>query len=170
MSANIPILHKCLMDGYEWYAQPSNILSGKGCPKCAKNIKKNHTEYVHEISLVNSDIEVLEEYINIKTPILHRCKKHNITWNTSPASILQGCGCSVCAKEKLNKAKRKTHEKYIEELNIINPNIRAIENYIDANTSILHKCLLDGNEWYATPGNILFGTGCPKCKASKGER
>lgn len=32
--ANIPILHKCLIDGYEWKAQPAHELSGYGCPKC----------------------------------------------------------------------------------------------------------------------------------------
>lgn len=34
VSANIPILHKCLIDGYEWSVSPSNLLSGHGCPKC----------------------------------------------------------------------------------------------------------------------------------------
>lgn len=163
INANVPILHKCLIDGYEWKAQPSNILSGKGCPKCGNNLKKTHYEYVAELSLINPDIDVLEKYINSNTPILHRCKKHNIQWKVVPHSILQGCGCVECGREKLSKKLHKSHEQYIEELGKINPNITAIEKYIDANTKILHKCLIDGYEWYAIPAKILYGAGCPKC-------
>lgn len=32
--ASTKILHKCLIDGYEWKAQPAHELSGYGCPKC----------------------------------------------------------------------------------------------------------------------------------------
>lgn len=168
--ANISILHKCLIDGYEWIARPSNILSNKGCPKCSNCVKRSHEQYVNEVAIVNSDIEVIGQYINMKEPILHICKKHNIQWKTSPSIIMQGCGCPECGKEKLRKQQTKTHNQYINELKDINPNITVIGTYKGANTSILHKCLIDGNEWHSTPGNILFGNGCPQCNESKGER
>ena len=59
--------------------------------------------------------------------------------------------------------KKKTHEEYVEELKIKNPNIIPLEEYKGANTPILHKCLVDEYEWLARPGNMLFGCGCPKC-------
>lgn len=170
INANTPILHKCLIDGYEWNARPANILSRKGCPKCANIIKRTHDKYIKEISLTNPNIEVLENYINSYTPILHKCKKHNIKWNVQPSSILQGYGCLECGKEKVRIARTKSHEQYVKELEEINPNIVAIEKYNGANIPILHKCLKDGNEWYAQPANTLFGTGCPLCNQSKGER
>lgn len=164
-----PILHKCLIDGYEWYTAPANILSAKGCPKCSGNIKKTQEEYIEEVENINPNIEVMDEYINMKTPILHKCKIHNIQWITSPSSILQGCGCQKCGKEKLYVNKAKTHEEYIKELKRINKNIIPIGKYINSITPILHKCLIDNYEWNARPGNVLLGNGCPKCNNSKGE-
>lgn len=83
---------------------------------------------------------------------------------------MQGCGCPECGKEKIRKQLIKTHDQYINELKDVNPNMTVIETYKGANTSILHKCLIDGNEWYSTPKNILSGNGCPQCNESKGER
>lgn len=34
LGSNIPILHKCKKDGYEWMVSPASILSGNGCPVC----------------------------------------------------------------------------------------------------------------------------------------
>ena len=31
------VLHKCLIDGHEWMAVPSQLLSGRGCPKCSES-------------------------------------------------------------------------------------------------------------------------------------
>lgn len=163
VNANTPILHKCKIDGYEWKAIPEGILYGRKCPKCVGNLKKSHEQYIEELSKVNPCIEAVDKYINSYTPILHRCKIHNIIWKTSPISILQGCGCIECGKEKLYKQKAKTHKEYTEELKITNPNIIPIEKYVNSVTPILHKCLVDNYKWNACPGNILLGNGCPKC-------
>lgn len=168
--ANVPILHKCLIDGHEWMAQPSNILSGKGCPKCSGNLKKTTDEYVTQVNSVNPNIEVIGEYVNSHTSILHKCKLHNIEWMTSPSSILQGSGCYKCSAEKLSVASKKTHEQYVKELNEVNANIITLEEYQGADIPILHKCLVDGNEWCISPAHTLSGGGCPQCHESKGER
>ncbi len=165
-----PILHKCLIDDYEWRVTPGNILYGYGCPKCAGNIKRTQKEYIEELSKINPNIEVQEEYINANTPILHKCKIHNIQWFIMPSSALKGCGCIKCGKEKISEKNKRTHEEYVEELKNVNPNIICLEAYIDSNTTILHKCLIDGYEWKTIPSNILSGHGCPKCNESKGEK
>ena len=60
--------------------------------------------------------------------------------------------------------KKKTHEEYKNELKKINPNIVPDEEYINSNTSIWHRCLIDGYRWKACPANLLNGhVGCPKC-------
>ncbi len=162
-NAKTAILHKCKIDGYEWNAKPNNILNGKGCPKCAGNIKKAHEDYVEELSVINPNIKVIDKYINAYTPIIHTCIKHNVKWKVSPTNILCGKGCYKCKNEKIEIKLRKTHKQYINELKEINPNIICLDTYINSNIPILHKCLLDDYEWYAIPGNILFGSGCPKC-------
>ena len=169
INSSTPIMHKCLIDNYEWKTAPGNIMSGKGCPMCGGTIKRTHDEYQELVRKKNSNIEVVENYINAKTPILHKCLIHNVIWKASPSSILHGCGCNICTKEKIGNSNRRTHEEYITELNSINPNIYPIEKYINALTPILHKCKIDGNEWNTPPARILQGFGCPKCNSSKGE-
>ena len=169
-NALTPILHKCKIDGYEWNAQPSNVLFGTGCPKCAGKIQKTHKDYVYEVSIINPDIEVLGKYIDSKTPILHKCKIHDIQWETSPCNILRRHGCLECKKEKIRIKNNKTHEQYVHEVSVINSDIKVIGTYINARTPILHRCLRDGYEWNTLPDNILNGTGCPRCNESSGER
>lgn len=169
IGANIPILHRCLIDGYEWYAQPNNMLNGYGCPKCSRRYRRTHKDYVLEVSEINSDIEVIGTFCGLQTPILHRCKIHNIEWMAYPEFILRGCGCSECGNEKIREKLGKTHEQYVQELKEINPNVEVIGMYINSITPILHKCLIDGYEWYTTPMTMLNG-GCPQCNESSGER
>lgn len=54
IGANIPILHKCKKDGYEWMAAPSRILYGYWCPVCQEtsgerkvrqHLEKNKIKY-----------------------------------------------------------------------------------------------------------------------------
>ena len=169
------IVHRCLNHDFLWETSPENILKGCGCPKCrgekiSNNLSLSHEDYVEELKIINPNIIVLDKYKNNHTQILHKCIIHDFEWKTSPASVLQGCGCPICKGEKIGNNLRKTHIQYIEEVQLINPSIMVLGKYIDAVTPILHKCLKDGHEWYACPSNILSGYGCPICKESKGER
>lgn len=163
--AHVKIRFQCLMDGYIWSAQPNSVIRGCGCPKCAKNQIKTHEEYIHEVALVNPDIEVVEKYINAKTPILHRCKIDGYEWHASPTNILQGHKCLKCVGQAPI-----THDEYVERLLRANPDIEPLEKYSGAHIKILHKCKIDGYEWYITPANALRERGCPQCKESSGER
>ena len=58
---------------------------------------------------------------------------------------------------------RKTHEKYIQEVAELHSNIEVVGLYINANTKILHRCLIDNHKWMTTPNNVLQGNGCPVC-------
>lgn len=171
-----PILHHCMRHDTDWMAAPHNVLQGKGCPSCkgekiSSKKSKSHEQYVEELKIVNPNVIVIGEYVNTKTKIKHRCLVHNIDWDVSPDCALQGGGCIECWKEKLHLFHARTHEEYVAELRIVNSNIIAVEQYINANTPILHRCLVDGNEWCATPSSIIYGgCGCPKCNESNGER
>lgn len=104
----IKILHRCKIDGYEWHAIPNSILQGSGCPKCSiqKQIErqtKTHSQYVQEVKNINSNIEVIDEYMGDGTPILHKCKIDGCEWMIRPANILQGQGCPKCNTSKGEK-------------------------------------------------------------------
>lgn len=170
IGANTKILHKCLICEFEWYATPHNILRGRGCPKCSNHVKLNHDDYVNRLSTINPNIKVLGHYVNYATPILHRCLVHGVEWHTTPGNILSGHGCKKCANDKLAYERSKSKSQYAEDLKKINQYIIVVGEYVNAHTPVLHRCLIDGFEWYAKPNNILSGKGCPKCAESKGER
>ena len=60
-------------------------------------------------------------------------------------------------------SKKRSNEQNIEELKKINPNIEAIEEYINSKTKIKHKCKIDGYIWESKPNHTLNGHGCKQC-------
>lgn len=165
ISADTPIMHRCKIDDYIWLARPANVLHGKGCPKCAGNLKLTHNEYTEKLSVINSNIIPIEEYVDSHTHILHRCLIDNHIWSIQPSSALQGYGCPKCAGNA-----KKTHEEYKYELAIKNPTLEVLEEYMGANTPILHRCKIDGYEWRVPPTRALTCCGCPQCRESRGEK
>lgn len=144
----------------------ANFTAGKGCLYCAKRAKRTHEEYIIDLAKVNANIEPLEEYVNLKTKILHRCKVCGYEWKIVPTNLLHlKQGCSHCS----GRAKL-THEEVVDIIYQINPNIEMIDTYIDDITKIRFRCKECGHIWYAKPNNIRNKKGCPKCSSSKGEK
>lgn len=56
-----------------------------------------------------------------------------------------------------------TTEEYILEVEKINPNVEVIDQYIDSNTKILHRCKKCEYIWKVRPSAIKYGRGCPNC-------
>lgn len=84
-------------------------------------VKKTHSEYVADVNLVNSNIEVIGRYNGASIKIKHRCKVCGYEWDAKPNSILSGKGCPECAKIKRAKSKTKTHEQFV---SLISNNIK----------------------------------------------
>jgi hypothetical protein len=66
--------------------------------------------------------------------------------------------------------KKLTCEEYIDRVSDINQNIEVLGEYAGTNMKILHRCKIDGYEWYATPNNMLNGHGCPVCYHNKNKK
>ena len=64
-------------------------------------------------------------------------------------------------------SRKKTHEEYVAELAIKNPNVEVVGKYIDSNTKITHRCKTHDYYWEAFPNNVLRGYGCKKCQIEK---
>ena len=109
------VLCECKICGCQWNVKPANIFSlNRGCPKCSKNKKKTHQEFVDEMKRVNPNIEILGEYKNAATKILCRCKKDGYVWEGTPNAICHGVGCPKCNSSKGEMAV----EKYLKDNNI----------------------------------------------------
>lgn len=125
--------------------------------------KRTHEEYVKQVYSINPQIEVVGEYKNVYTKILHKCKIDQHEWMAIPSNILRGEGCPICGRCSTAKSRRKTHEQYVNEVRNINPNIKVLEQYINNRTPILHQCLIDKYKWSVPPRYIIQGIGCPVC-------
>lgn len=128
--------------------------------------KKTHEEFVEEMKVKNPNIEILGRYVNSTTKILCKCKIDGNEWYASPDKLLAGRGCPRCAKIIVSRKMSKSHEQFIHELSLINPNIEILGKYINSSSKILVRCKVDEYEWYATPSALLRGQGCPKCKTN----
>lgn len=162
-------------NGEDWKPRPSSLLTGKGCPKCAyEKQRKTHEEFVEELSKINPNIEVLEDYKNAHTGIKCKCKVcgygEDGNWRPQPSHLLEGKGCPKCAYRLVHEKLRKTHEDFIKELSEINPNVKVLGDYVNTHTGISCECLLcghgkNGEDWKPQPNSLLEGHGCPKCCA-----
>ena len=149
---------KCLKCGHEWSPFASDLLVGKGCAKCAGVLKKSHEDFVKEVSKITNSIEICSNYKGANEEINVKCLKCGHTWTTTPSSLLAKKGCSKCAG-----VLKKSHEDFVKELEIKNPKVVVIDEYVNAHTLIKVRGTKCGHEWEALPNNLLKGTGCKRC-------
>ena len=154
--------------GHSWYATPNSLLRGSNCPKCAGNVKKTHNQFLKELEEVNSNITVVDEYIDAKTKIEIRCNICGRQLLMAPNALLNGHGCMRCNHAKgIEKRHGKTHLKttveVVQKLFNINPNIEVLGEYTLSKKPIQVRCRICGLEWAPQAGSLLQGHGCPQC-------
>lgn len=96
---------RCLICGHEWAAVPNKLLSGRDCPICSKartamKLRTTQEAFTARLQDINSEIIVLGEYVNARTPVLCQCRACGHEWNGTPSNLLRGTGCPKCARRK----------------------------------------------------------------------
>lgn len=156
--------------GHHWFPIAQDVIQGEGCSECglisrvAKRTK-THEQFVEEVRNLNPDITVVGTYKNSHTKIEFRCKEGH-KWVTTPSNVLAGKTCLTCANIQSSLRQRKSHEKFVEEVQILHPDITVIGKYVNSNTKIEFMCS-KGHVWKSAPANILSGCSCPFCKGEK---
>lgn len=64
----------------------------------------------------------------------------------------------------------KTHEQFVEELSIINPDILVIGKYTRAVDCVDVMCKRCGMQWSPKAYSLTQGKSCPHCSAIKGSK
>lgn len=173
--AKTSILCKCKIDGHEWNPTPNDLLNGNGCPICGrllnkKNKTKSNKQFLYELSLITNTITPLEQYVNSKEKIWVKCNICGYEWQVEPDGLLQGRGCSRCAKVASHNKQVKSNEQFLEELSKVNPMLIPLEPYYNDHTKIRVKCNIHNYIWSVAPNKILHRrTGCPKCSSYSNE-
>lgn len=102
------ISYTSLRCGHTWMAKPEKIKIGRGCPKCARNQKLTHDEYVEHLSLNNPDFIVNEEYNGTHSKISHTHLTCGYTWSVVPNRIKRKSPCPNCNGQGFNPTKPST--------------------------------------------------------------
>lgn len=152
------ILCKCLIDGHEWRTTPRELLKGRGCPKCSGTLRKVPEDFPKRLASVNKDVTPLEPYVMSKIPIKTQCNLCGDVWSVTPKALLRGTRCPKCFGTPL-----KTHEQFLSDLKEINNKVVVLDTYSGNKIKLLTQCKVCQHEWFANPGKLLIGRGCPEC-------
>ena len=170
-----PLDVKCVYCGEIFNMTPYKILAGHGHRKCITKIvhdsqKKSHEQFLIDLYEVNKDISVLERYINNHTKLKVECLTCGNIWSASPNKLLLGRGCPKCRAIKMSIEQTRTHEEFLDLAKQKCPQIKILGRYSKSQIPIDCECTVCNFQWNARPSTLLYGIGCPQCKASKGER
>lgn len=161
----------CLLCDTVWEATPGNLLHGKtGCPKCSvslrgKNSRKTDEQFNIDLKNKHPNMLALESYVTNKTKIYFYCTICKNVQLASPERVmLRDNGCVFCGKKKRSISLAKTDEEFREQLKKINPDIEALDKYVNNHTKIRVRCKLCNHIWKVTPHHLLDSkSGCPVC-------
>lgn len=164
---------------FEYVTPFSNFSSGKkmlcdDCRRSEKGIKigkkrKTHTEFLEEVtSLGGHDFLILGEYQGYFEKIKVKHLPCDRIWDAVPSSLISGIqrggGCIECSRKKKTMAKRKTPEKFEEEVySLVGDEYIFLEKYELAAIQIRvwhRKCNL---EYLVSPNSFLTGSRCNVC-------
>lgn len=138
---------------------PNNLLSGKGCPKCAGKgftseerklfCSKKHNE-IYDYSKAN--------FKNVKDKTVVICKKHGEFMISYDSHFNKGNKCPLCSHlskdtESFKKCANTIHGGFYQYDKV---------NYINSHEKVIITCPTHG-DFSQTPNAHLSGQGCPKC-------
>ena len=162
----------CKIHNNDVYTTPDKYLyRNQGCKLCAIEKNKcatryNHNSFVEKLFSVNSNLEVLSEYTNVKDRIHIGCKVCGYKWNPIAESLIAKipCGCPSCASNAI-----KDTTTFEEELKITHPELQLLSPYIRSNKKVHVLCTDCNRDFWVTPNKLQQGQHCPSCKISHGE-
>jgi predicted Zn-ribbon and HTH transcriptional regulator len=124
-----------------------------------KRVQWTHETFANAMRDVNEHIELLSEYVNMKTKIRCRCTRCGLEWECVPDLILnRGRGCKRC--DGKNKIAR---DAFLEKLSNVHPTLHLCGTYIDSKTPVRCGCDVCGYEFEITTAGLWKSSGCPKC-------
>ena len=148
-------------------AVPNSILSGHGCPKCAKTGKMDKKYFIEKAIRKHGEKYDYSktEFNNSNDSIIIICPIHG-EFTQNVTHHLMGHGCPKCAKNK-----PLTTEEFIKRSKKIHGNKYDYSKaeYVRTNDKVCIICPEHGEFWQ-TPNSHLNGQGCPMCHESKLEK
>ncbi len=149
-----------------FYVRPDAHIRKVGCPTCNGGISDTLESFIKKSNIQHNNRYSYENsiYINSSIKIKIECFQHGL-FEMLPSKHIESQGCPKCAG-----VKKKTTSEFIDESNIIHNKIYdySLVNYINNKTKVKIICDKHG-EFEQVPKDHLKGSGCPRCRLSKGE-
>lgn len=148
------------------------FLKSPQCRRC--NLTHDLQDYLD--SETNHSYKLLSNYIKTdnKVKVIH--KKCGHIYQTMPHSIKKGNGrCPYCSARKFKyimRSKRGLSDSQFKSRvkKMVSDDYTFIDKYVNASTKLRCKHNKCGFVFKVCPRDFYKGSGCPKCKSSKGER
>lgn len=101
-------------------------------------------DFLNDLYSTRDDIEYIDGYKSMKKKVTFRCKKHNVLFNTTPESTLNGVTCELCRNEapKYNQFTKEQVNDLISHLKV-----EIVGDYINSKTPTKFRCQLCGKEF-----------------------
>ena len=154
--------------GHEYEVTPVKFLSGRRCPNCSKNKKKDTKWFKNKVNeILGNEYTVLGEYINTNTKIkmYHNTCGHE--YEVKPSTFLnKKTKCPYC----YGTPKKTTEEFKTEVFNKVGNEYKVLGEYKSNKDKIEFIHIKCNNKFEMRPGNFLnSGNRCPFCsgKAKK---
>ena len=158
----ILVKHDC---GNIFEIRADHLLNITKCPKCSmldrsKKQALTHEEFAKRIEK-SKNLELLSEYVNMRTPIKVKHLDCGKVFETSPQCIGRGSGCPYCnSMSKINKLRTLTHEEFQSRCS----NFTLLDKY-EGNRTLVHaRCNNCGNIKYVKAQSVPF-LSCNVCNA-----
>jgi hypothetical protein len=125
----------------------------------------SHDEYCEYIQTHSRIIVIDGIFSDFSCFLTFKCLEHNFVWNSSSRTVYKTLRCPRCHFNK-----KRTHEDFVEDMKLINPNIKILSQFENTRSIIKYVCLIHNMELEKTARGLLKGRGCPICRESKGEK
>jgi very-short-patch-repair endonuclease len=155
---------------------PNSHLRGAGCFHCAtvqhsEKQRSTTDEFIKKAAQVHGSRYdySLVEYSSAISIVKVICREHGM-FEQIPHSHLKGAGCSVCASDVISQRLRHTTDQFIEKAKSVHGEQYDYSkiNYNNGKVPVTLICKHHGL-FNQKPNTHLNGSGCPRCRASKGE-
>lgn len=163
---------RCKVCGHEWETTADQVLNHSGCDICARKIRaqkrrKTTEVFIEQAKQIHGDKYDYSEvnYINERTTVKIRCKKHDYWFMQTPGKHLQGCGCRLCMKEKIGNMFRSNTQKFIakSKSKFGDKFDYSLVDYKSASTPVKLICPKHGVIEVIPSYHFESLTGCPEC-------
>ena len=166
IDSKTPITPICSIHG-KFEKNPSEFLRDAGCKLCSNAAKKSTWQDLRtdfEVQYNGQFDYYLSKYINMKTNIDIRCKKHDVVFQITPANHKNHGGCPSCRRKGYGQYLKLSFPEFLKKAHAVHGDLYEYKHneYDGYVKPITITCKIHG-PFRQLVKNHLAGSHCPEC-------